>query len=336
MTSDIDFVITWVDGSDPEWLKDRAKFLGEKDIDEARYRDWGLLKYWFRAIEENAPWVRKIHFVTYGHIPEWLNINNPKLHIVKHEDFIDRKYLPTFNSCAIEMNLYKIPGLSEKFVYFNDDMFLNKKIKPDYFFIGGKPVDYAPFGMPGANDYMHYRICCNDIILLNELINKKQIIRKNINKFLNWKYGKGNIKTLLCLPWSKLTGFDEAHTCSPMLKSAYAAVWGRCGTKLKKTCASRKRETFNYNQYLFKYWLFCNGDVVPRKKDSKYYKPLDNDKQKTMVIREITRPKNSSFCINDSKGKVYNESTVIDIIRSFECRYPKASSFEIDEEGAER
>ena len=142
MNSGIDFVITWVDGSDPKWLTDRAKYVLEDErIDESRYRDWGFLRYWFRAVEANAPWVRKIHFVTYGHIPEWLDVSNSKLHIVKHEDFIDKKYLPTFNSCAIEMNLHKIPGLAEQFVYFNDDMFLNKPVKPEFFFKDGLPKD---------------------------------------------------------------------------------------------------------------------------------------------------------------------------------------------------
>ena len=58
----IDFVITWVDNSDPKWLSDRSKYMPEgKKINECRYRDWGLLKYWFRAVETNAPWVRNVH-----------------------------------------------------------------------------------------------------------------------------------------------------------------------------------------------------------------------------------------------------------------------------------
>ena len=75
---DIDFVITWVDMNDPEWKKSFAKAKGTIDnsqnqYSEARFRDYGFLKYWFRGVEKFAPWVRKIHFVTCGQKPEWLD-----------------------------------------------------------------------------------------------------------------------------------------------------------------------------------------------------------------------------------------------------------------------
>ena len=114
---EIDFVLTWVDGADPEWQKEKyARMLKLGVISEAddrteRYRDWGILPYWFRGVEKFAPWVRTIHFVTYGHLPAWMNVNHPKLHIVNHSDYIPYKYLPTFNSHTIEWNFHKISGL---------------------------------------------------------------------------------------------------------------------------------------------------------------------------------------------------------------------------------
>ena len=69
-------------------------------------------------------WINSIYLVTFGHVPEWLDISNDKLHIVKHEDFIPCEYLPTFNSNTIDLNLHRIKGLSERFIYFNDDMFV--------------------------------------------------------------------------------------------------------------------------------------------------------------------------------------------------------------------
>lgn len=139
----IDFAITWVDGADPEWRSERAKCSPASDEDgsERRYRDWDLLRYWFRGVEKFAPWVRKIHFITWGHLPEWLNTENPKLHIVKHEDYIPNEFLPTFNSCTIELYLDRIEGLAEHFVYFNDDVFLTAQAKPEMFFSDGKPCD---------------------------------------------------------------------------------------------------------------------------------------------------------------------------------------------------
>ncbi|MFQ7768319.1 MAG: hypothetical protein ACLRIL_08645 [Fusicatenibacter saccharivorans] len=97
------------------------------DNSTSRYRDWDILKYWFRGVEKFAPWVNQIHFVTYGHVPDWLNEKHSKLHIVKHEDFIPQEFRPTFSSHPIEWNFHRIEWLTENFVYFNDDMFLIKK-----------------------------------------------------------------------------------------------------------------------------------------------------------------------------------------------------------------
>jgi len=120
MNKPIDFVMIWVDGNDPEWQKEKAKYDGSVVTtanSEVRYRDWDNLQYWFRAVEKYAPWVNKIHFVTWGHIPKWLDTTNPKLNIVKHSDFIPEEYLPTFSSHTIELNLHRIEGLAEIFQF---------------------------------------------------------------------------------------------------------------------------------------------------------------------------------------------------------------------------
>lgn len=128
MEHKIDFVITWVDNSDPAWREScqkHAKAQGRHiAVCSERYRDWDNLRYWFRGIEAFAPWVNKIHFVTCGHLPSWLNTQAPKLHIVKHSDYMDERYLPTFSSHPIEFCMHKIEGLSDHFVYFNDDTFI--------------------------------------------------------------------------------------------------------------------------------------------------------------------------------------------------------------------
>ena len=72
----IDFIMIWVDGNDPEWQKEKRKYQPGDAADdrEIRYRDWDNLQYWFRAVEKFAPWVNRIHFVTCGHLPKWLNL----------------------------------------------------------------------------------------------------------------------------------------------------------------------------------------------------------------------------------------------------------------------
>ena len=134
----IDFIITWVDGNDPLWQAEKAKYQAVKgDASVNRYREWDTLRYWFRGVEKFAPWVNKVFFVTWGHLPSWLNTEHPKLRIVKHTDYIPSEYLPTFSSRPIDMNFHRIEDLSEHFVYFNDDMFLLRPVQQADFFVNG-------------------------------------------------------------------------------------------------------------------------------------------------------------------------------------------------------
>src|SRR5699024_12042624 len=90
----IDFVILWVDRNDPEWQKEKQKYENNKgDKKEIRYRDWDNLQYWFRGVEKFAPWVNKIHFVTWGHLPKWLDTEHPKINIINHKDFLSKENL---------------------------------------------------------------------------------------------------------------------------------------------------------------------------------------------------------------------------------------------------
>ena len=134
----IDFVILWVDDSDPEWRELRKRYAPKDhflvDDGEARYRDWETLRYWFRGVEKFAPWVNKIYFVTCGHVPSWLNTDAEKLVHVRHSDYIPADYLPTFSSHPIELFVNRIPELSEHFVYFNDDMFILRSIPKELFY----------------------------------------------------------------------------------------------------------------------------------------------------------------------------------------------------------
>ena len=142
---EIDFVIIWVDGNDPEWKKRKAAFTGDISVDEReeRYRDWDLLRFWFRGVENYAPWVNRIWFVCDQEPPKWLNTAHPKLTVVRHEEYLPEAYRPAFSSHPIELNLHRIRGLSEQFVYFNDDTFLAAPVKENYFFQNGLPRDCA-------------------------------------------------------------------------------------------------------------------------------------------------------------------------------------------------
>ncbi|MEV0118994.1 stealth conserved region 3 domain-containing protein [Streptomyces sp. NPDC050844] len=139
----IDAVYTWVDDCDPEWRARREAALGGPDDDSSadhgavRFRNRDELRYSLRSLAMYAPWIRHIYLVTAGQTPSWLNTDHPDVTVVDHRDlFADPDTaLPTFNSHSIESQLHRIDGLSEHFLYFNDDMFLGRPTTPDTFFL---------------------------------------------------------------------------------------------------------------------------------------------------------------------------------------------------------
>ena len=221
---EIDFVITWVDGNDPDWQKQKMEYSMQPDLSQKqddrkeRYRDWDLLRYWFRGVERFAPWVRRIHFVTWGHLPSWLNKEHPKLNIVNHKDFIPEKYLPTFNSHAIEWNMHRIPGLAENFVYFNDDMFLIKKVRPEQYFKNDLPVDMLALQPDVANtkDQVMPYIYLNNAMLLAKYFDKRENMKKQPGAYFHPGYPfMYFIYNMLELAFPLFTGFYTVHGPSP-------------------------------------------------------------------------------------------------------------------------
>lgn len=144
----IDAVILFVDMSDEEWYKGFKKIIENYNIpnrdvnNERRFRDYGTLRGVFRSIDMYAPWINNVFLVVQSEtqIPKW--VNEKGINIVLHEDFIPKEYLPTYNCNTIETHLHLIPGLSEKFIYFNDDMLLSDINYPEEYFIGDKCVHY--------------------------------------------------------------------------------------------------------------------------------------------------------------------------------------------------
>lgn len=142
---EIDAVFTWVDGSDREWQERKAHALNITDskqfvneaVSDARFADHDELRYSLRSISQFAPWIRKIWIVTSGQVPSWLDTSNPRVVVVNHDDiWPDTTGLPNFNSHAIESNLHRIEGLSEHYLYFNDDFFLTRPSDPSLFYYG--------------------------------------------------------------------------------------------------------------------------------------------------------------------------------------------------------
>jgi Stealth protein CR2, conserved region 2/Stealth protein CR4, conserved region 4/Stealth protein CR3, conserved region 3/Stealth protein CR1, conserved region 1 len=142
VTFDIDMVFSWVDGSDPEFQARRAAqmsqvVVGEGDDAEARIRQIDELKFALRSVNMFTPWIRRIFIATDSVPPPWLADHTMITIVPAEEHFSDRAALPTYNSHAVESQLHHIPGLSEHFLYSNDDMFFGRPLKATMFFSPG-------------------------------------------------------------------------------------------------------------------------------------------------------------------------------------------------------
>lgn len=328
MSDAIDIVIPWVDGNDPEWLAEKNKYKKNKAEDDNinRYRDWDLLRYWFRGIEKNAPWINKIHFITWGHLPSWLDAENPKLNIVKHQDYIPEKYLPVFSSHPIEINMHRIKELSETFVYFNDDTYLIDGISPEFFFQNGLPVDTVKevplrFNVGGID-----HIIGNDMMIVNKNFDKKAVIKKNRKKWFSPKALSATAKNLYMLPINGFSAFDNPHLPQPFLKSTIEKLWQKEYQILDETSNHKFRSNEDVNQWLFRYWQFCEGTFIQSGAERGRFFSIGRDDE--LIEAAISEKKMKLICLSDDDVSLDFEKEKYFLKEMFEKILPEKSSFE--------
>jgi hypothetical protein len=329
---DIDFVVTWVDMDDPKWQKDFASYSGKinnkkNEVSEARFRDYGFLKYWFRGVEKFAPWVRKIHFVTCGQKPEWLDTDHPKLQLVNHADYIPEQFVPCFNSCVLEIYMHKIPGLSEHFVYFNDDFFIVNSITPERFFTDGLPNDIAAF-RTNFGWSLWNKTLRNNTMLINKYFDKKEILKRDHDKWFNPIYGTRNRLTYCLEPCSKFITLRTPHNAQPYLKETFEDVWKFAGEELTEMSAHRFRNEKDYTPELLRTWQICKSNFTP-------YNTYNNTKMFPLMIKAgkavkaIREQSYSLVCLNDSVYIRNYRQTMENIRSAFDSILPDKSGFEI-------
>lgn len=157
----IDAVITWVDGNAAKHRQKRQKYMAMESLplhenasNPHRWMCNDEILYCIQSIENHAPWIGKIWVVVDEEGPDLSSLSESiraKVHLAYHAEIFDgyTQVLPTFNSLAIETMLWRIKGLSERFIYFNDDVFLAAPLSPTDLFDGvtpilrGKWVDYS-------------------------------------------------------------------------------------------------------------------------------------------------------------------------------------------------
>ena len=331
-TGQIDIVIPWVDGSDPEWQQEYKKYAaletGRDDNTEIRYRDWDNMQYLFRGIEKFAPWVRKVHLITTGQKPKWLNMDAPKLNFVRHEDFIPREFLPTFSVRPIELNLHRIEGLAEQFVYFNDDYFILRPVSPERFFRKGLPCDMAVLDtlpMGGSRGHM----LMNDVNVVNSHFRKNAVLKANPMKWLTPIYGSQLLRTMALLPFSVFPGFRNHHMPQAFLKSTIREVWNVEETLLREVSSHRFRDITDVNQYVFRFWQLMSGKFHPSnivKGTCRY--TISDDSVETLSAA-IKSQKCDILVTADSDNVSDFKALAAQINAAFDAILPQKSSFEL-------
>lgn len=290
----MDAVITYVNGLDPVWREEYSKALNIPALDK-RFRDWGTLRFLLRGIQTCMPFVQNVHLVVSGksQVPDWASDN---LHVVTHGDIIPEEFLPTFNSTTIEMFLHRIPGLDERFIYFNDDMFPVSPCEETDFFRDGKIViGFSRHLFAGG---MYKRQCRNS----------DRLARKALG------LGGG------------LTFMRPQHICSPMLRSECEEVFERMRGEIYPTL-SRVRTMENLNQYLFLDYLFHQGKAIRERLSGKFFSIATSSA--STIGKYLMNPSRKLACINDVhlKDEDYQSERAI-LLDSFERAFPEKSIFE--------
>lgn len=226
----IDLVVPYVDSSDPEWINSFNQYNDTTKVLEAvnapnRFRGQGnFFRFFFRGLEKNMPWLNNVYLLVQSEsqVPTW--INRDKVKVILHEQFIPKEYLPTYNSCTIELFLWNIPGLSEKFIYTNDDFYSYSKVSPNDFYSDNlvRSNILVHLFAPGAALYDHH--CRNSYVAVN----------------------KGSNFAGYYLP---------GHTMRPYLKSALIRCFNECKEDILNSI-SRFRSEKNINCYIYNNYLY--------------------------------------------------------------------------------
>lgn len=310
---DIDLVYLWADGNDEAWMTKKNIFLGKdatsntESTSKARTANHDELLYSLRSIEKNANWIRKIFIVTDEQTPQWLNRNNEKIQIVDIREIIPAEALPCYNSVIIEHFLYKIPGLSEHFLYSNDDMFILKPVEPSFFF--------NQDGLPIVRlQKSHSNKLSQKIKALLNIDNN--IYRRTIR----------NAANLIHKKWGIYFTAMPHHNMDAYLKSAHRDVVEReFPTEINGTIQNHIRSEKDIQRIIYLYYLLATKQGILRYVNR--YESMRLRVHKGNFEKKLSHYSPSFFCINDSHRSTDDDRKQIKPF--LENVFPEPSSFEV-------
>ncbi|ANW17128.1 stealth family protein [Streptomyces clavuligerus] len=310
----VDVVYTWVDGQDPAWLRRRQEAQGqpyhEEAANTARFASRDELRYSLRSVHQYAPWVRNIYLVTDDQRPSWLDTEAEGLTLVSHRDiFRDPEALPTFNSHAIESQLHHIDGLSEHFLYFNDDMFLGRPVVPqDFFHANGLTKFFPspaliPMGEPDGQDVPVSAA------------------------------GKNN-RTLLDSRFQTVITHKMKHIPYPLRRSVLAEIEATFAERHRTTAGNRFRglDDLSIASSFHHYYAYQTSRAVPGRLTYSYVDLAHPDTERRLG-RLLARRDRQTFCLNDTvSGEADVESQQRFLGPFLEAYFPVPGPYELRDE----
>jgi hypothetical protein len=308
---DVDLVFSWVDGAAIEWQRARARrmkayVVGEGDDSHARFRQLDELKYALRSVYLFAPWIRNIYVATDSPRPEWL-ADHPRVTLVPSEQFFaDPSVLPTHNSQAVESQLHNIPGLSEHFLYSNDDMFFGRTVSPEMFFSPGGVTKFIEattrIGLGESN------------LARSGFENSARVNRRLIQE----RFGRTITRHL-------------EHTPTPLRKSVMSELEAEFPEEFRRTAAStfRSATDISVTNSLYHYYAWVTGRAVTQTDAKVQY----IDTTLRVGLAEMTtllkRRNIDMFCLNDGSFPELTAEERAAAVRSFlDSYFPIAAPWE--------
>ncbi len=306
----IDAVYMWVDGDDPVWAAKRAEYTG----DDAPQHLSGAscfvsrdeLKYSLRSLHAFAPFIRNVYLVTAGQTPHWLDTEAPGIRVVDHaEIFADPSVLPVFNSQAIEAQLHRIPGLSDRYLVLNDDTFFRRPVPPSKYF-HGNGIALLPFspaqiglGLPSAAEPAPSSA------------------------------GK-NVRALLEADFDRLIASKFKHVPHPQIRAVAEELEERYADEVRITTASRFRapDNINFATALHHHYAMFTGRAVPGNFRLRYIDVTAPNAPEHLAELEADRLVDT-FCLNDIDTNEDNAERIDALVRGFLGRmFPFPSPYE--------
>lgn len=299
----VDIVFTWVNKDDLDWQKMWNETFPEKSFDPDRYSSRDEMRYSLRAICKYLPWFHKIHIVSNCNRPDWLK-DHPKLNWVKHEEiFPDNSVLPTFNSHAIEACLHLIPKLSVHFIYFNDDVFVNKPCYYcDFFDMQGRSVaHFEPYGMVNQNNLFD-----PNRDYLQAAINSQKLLDQIFPNLTPTKLHR--------------------HTPHALNKTILQELENSFSKEIEETRSARLRapKDINLTSFLYHHYALAKGEAISKEFPSIILKPSN--------IKKVldSNFKNYKFlCFNDGDGSAEDLKFADEFNRYVNQTFSRGSSFEL-------